>query len=252
MMNQRARQLGLRSTHFVRPDGLDAAGHVSTARDLTELGRVLMRKPFVRHVVAMHDARIAGGRHLTTWNDLLGIFPGVIGVKTGHTVERGLVPGRGRARPGADRLRDDPRQPDARAAQRGSGGAAAVGALALPRRDRDQPAARVRERRRAVRPRPGDAWSRRSRSSARSGSAGGCARRSSRPRSSRSRCSAASGSASCGSTTAGRLVATRRSSPRSRSRRRAFPRRRAGTRSASVDDRRVVPLTLTAKPNTAL
>jgi D-alanyl-D-alanine carboxypeptidase len=89
MMNQRARQLGLRSTHFVRPDGLDAAGHVSSARDLTELGRVLMSKPFVRHVVAMHDARIAGGRHLTTWNDLLGTFPGVIGVKTGHTSNAG-------------------------------------------------------------------------------------------------------------------------------------------------------------------
>ncbi len=89
MMNRRARQLGLRSTHFVRPDGLDAPGHVSTARDLTELGRVLMRKPFVRHVVAMHDATIAGGRHLTTWNDLLGVVPGVFGVKTGHTSNAG-------------------------------------------------------------------------------------------------------------------------------------------------------------------
>ena len=89
MMNRRARALGLRSTHFVRPDGLDAPGHVSTARDLTELGRVLMNKPFVRHVVAMHDASIAGGRHLTTWNDLLGVVPGVIGVKTGHTSNAG-------------------------------------------------------------------------------------------------------------------------------------------------------------------
>jgi D-alanyl-D-alanine carboxypeptidase len=89
MMNQRARQLGLRSTHFVRPDGLDVAGHVSTARDLTQLGRVLMNKPFVRSVVSMHDARIAGGRHLMTWNDLLGTFPGVIGVKTGHTGNAG-------------------------------------------------------------------------------------------------------------------------------------------------------------------
>jgi D-alanyl-D-alanine carboxypeptidase (penicillin-binding protein 5/6) len=89
MMNARARRLGLRSTHFVRPDGLDAPGHVSTARDLTTLGRVLMRKPFVRHVVAMHDATIAGGRHLATWNDLLGTFPGVIGVKTGHTGNAG-------------------------------------------------------------------------------------------------------------------------------------------------------------------
>jgi len=33
LMNERARQLGLRETHYVRPDGLDAPGHVSSARD---------------------------------------------------------------------------------------------------------------------------------------------------------------------------------------------------------------------------
>jgi serine-type D-Ala-D-Ala carboxypeptidase (penicillin-binding protein 5/6) len=89
MMNRRARQLGLRDTHFVRPDGLDAPGHYSSARDLTLLGRVLMRKPFVRKTVRMRSATIAGGRRLATWNDLLGTFPGVIGVKTGHTGNAG-------------------------------------------------------------------------------------------------------------------------------------------------------------------
>lgn len=85
MMNRRARRLGLRDTHYVRPDGLDAAGHVSSARDVTRLARILMRKPIVRQIVAMRDASIAGGRRLHTWNDLLGTYPGVIGVKTGHT-----------------------------------------------------------------------------------------------------------------------------------------------------------------------
>jgi len=89
MMNRRARQLGLRDTHFARPDGLDAPGHYSSARDLTLLGRVLMNKPFVRQTVRMRSATIAGGRHLSTWNDLLGTFPGVIGVKTGHTGNAG-------------------------------------------------------------------------------------------------------------------------------------------------------------------
>ncbi|HEU5212309.1 MAG TPA: D-alanyl-D-alanine carboxypeptidase family protein [Gaiellaceae bacterium] len=89
MMNRRARQLGLRDTHFVRPDGLDAPRHYSSARDLTLLGRVLMNKPFVRKTVRMRSATIAGGRHLTTWNDLLSTFPGVIGVKTGHTGNAG-------------------------------------------------------------------------------------------------------------------------------------------------------------------
>jgi D-alanyl-D-alanine carboxypeptidase (penicillin-binding protein 5/6) len=89
MMNRRARQLGLSDTHFVRPDGLDANGHVSSARDVTTLARLLMRKPVVRQIVAMRDATIAGGRRLHTWNDLLGSYPGVVGVKTGHTSAAG-------------------------------------------------------------------------------------------------------------------------------------------------------------------
>jgi D-alanyl-D-alanine carboxypeptidase (penicillin-binding protein 5/6) len=89
MMNRRARQLGLADTNFVRPDGLDAAGHYSTARDMTKLARVLMQKPVVREIVAMRDSTIEGGRRLHTWNDLLGSFPGVVGVKTGHTAAAG-------------------------------------------------------------------------------------------------------------------------------------------------------------------
>ena len=89
MMNRRARQLGLADTHYERPDGLDAAGHVSSARDVTTLARILMRKSAVRQIVAMRDATIAGGRRLHTWNDLLGSYPGIVGVKTGHTTAAG-------------------------------------------------------------------------------------------------------------------------------------------------------------------
>jgi D-alanyl-D-alanine carboxypeptidase (penicillin-binding protein 5/6) len=89
MMNRRARQLGLTDTHYVRPDGLDAAGHVSSARDVTKLARLLMRRPAVRSIVRRRRAEIAGGRILHTWNDLLGTLPGVVGVKTGHTSAAG-------------------------------------------------------------------------------------------------------------------------------------------------------------------
>jgi serine-type D-Ala-D-Ala carboxypeptidase (penicillin-binding protein 5/6) len=89
MMNRRARQLDLADTHFVRPDGLDAAGHVSSAQDVTTLARILMKRRIVRQIVGMRDATIAGGRSLHTWNDLLGSFPGLIGVKTGHTTAAG-------------------------------------------------------------------------------------------------------------------------------------------------------------------
>jgi D-alanyl-D-alanine carboxypeptidase len=84
MMNEKAHQLGLTETHFANPDGLDTAGHYSSARDVTRLAEILMHDPFVRSVVRMRVARITG-RVLHTWNDLLATFPGLIGVKTGHT-----------------------------------------------------------------------------------------------------------------------------------------------------------------------
>jgi serine-type D-Ala-D-Ala carboxypeptidase (penicillin-binding protein 5/6) len=73
----------------VRPDGLDAPGHVSSARDVTALARRLMRYAVVRAIVRRREATIAGGRRLHTWNDLLGVFRGLVGVKTGHTGNAG-------------------------------------------------------------------------------------------------------------------------------------------------------------------
>ena len=84
LMNARARQLGLTDTRFANPDGLDAPGHYSSARDVTKLARVAMNKPFIRETVRLVTAT-AAGRQLHTWNDLLTSFPNTIGVKTGHT-----------------------------------------------------------------------------------------------------------------------------------------------------------------------
>jgi serine-type D-Ala-D-Ala carboxypeptidase (penicillin-binding protein 5/6) len=84
LMNRRARELGLADTHFVNPDGLDTPGHVSSARDVTKLARVAMRKPFIRDTVRVVAVSVAG-RRLATWNDLLSTFPRLLGVKTGHT-----------------------------------------------------------------------------------------------------------------------------------------------------------------------
>jgi serine-type D-Ala-D-Ala carboxypeptidase (penicillin-binding protein 5/6) len=89
LMNAKAQQLGLQDTHFVRPDGLDATSSYSSAADVTRLARTLMRNPFVRGTVRQRTATIAGGRVLHTWDDLLGVVPHVIGVKTGHTGEAG-------------------------------------------------------------------------------------------------------------------------------------------------------------------
>jgi D-alanyl-D-alanine carboxypeptidase (penicillin-binding protein 5/6) len=89
MMNAEARRLGLRDTHFANPDGLDAPGHYSSAHDVTRLARIAMKNRVIREVVDERTAEISGGRTLSTWNDLLGSYPGLFGVKTGHTSAAG-------------------------------------------------------------------------------------------------------------------------------------------------------------------
>ena len=85
LMNAEAAKLGLRDTHFVRPDGLDAPDEYSSAADITALARLVMHTRFVRETVRQETATISGGRTLHTWDDLLSQFRQTIGVKTGHT-----------------------------------------------------------------------------------------------------------------------------------------------------------------------
>lgn len=89
MMNAEARELGLRDTHFTRPDGLDDPEHYSSATDIFLLAREAMKQPLVRKLVARRTLRIEGGRKLFPWNDLLGSYAGLLGVKTGHTEDAG-------------------------------------------------------------------------------------------------------------------------------------------------------------------
>lgn len=90
LMNAEAQKLGLTDSHFVRPDGLDAPGEYSSARDVTRLAQDAMKIPTVRETVDERTDTIEDGTLvLHTWNDLLGVFPGVFGVKTGHTSAAG-------------------------------------------------------------------------------------------------------------------------------------------------------------------
>ncbi len=89
MMNAEARRLGLHQTHFANPDGLDEFGHYSSAHDVTRLARIAMKIKVIRSIVDEQTAYISGGRTLRTWNDLLSVYPGLFGVKTGHTAEAG-------------------------------------------------------------------------------------------------------------------------------------------------------------------
>src|SRR4051794_38774594 len=94
MMNRRARQLGLRATHYANPIGLDAPGNYSSARDLVELALVLRRNAFFRATVDQPRAVLHSGsrrRVVVNRNDLVGRVPFVNGVKSGHTLGAGYV-----------------------------------------------------------------------------------------------------------------------------------------------------------------
>jgi len=83
-MNGRAAELGLTQTHFANPEGLDAPGHHSSARDLLALTQRNWAFPLFRRMVGTAAATVAG-HPLRSTNELLGSFAGANGVKTGTT-----------------------------------------------------------------------------------------------------------------------------------------------------------------------
>ncbi|MFI5009455.1 MAG: D-alanyl-D-alanine carboxypeptidase family protein [Solirubrobacterales bacterium] len=88
-MNAAARRLGMRHTHYATPVGLDTPGNYSTAADLARLAVVLMRDSTIVGIVGVHSARLTDGQVVVNHNDLIGRYPFVIGVKTGHTLDAG-------------------------------------------------------------------------------------------------------------------------------------------------------------------
>lgn len=93
-MNADARRLGLTHTHYATPSGLDTPGNYSTAGDLVRLAQYdLTHYPFLARVVRMAHASLATGPapEVSNLNLLVGRYPWVIGVKTGHTGAAGWV-----------------------------------------------------------------------------------------------------------------------------------------------------------------
>lgn len=87
-MNQKARELHLTHTGFANPHGLDAEGHVSTARDLAVLMLACMENDGFRELTKTPTAEIRGNQ-LRNHNRLLLDCPGCIGGKTGYTRSAG-------------------------------------------------------------------------------------------------------------------------------------------------------------------
>jgi D-alanyl-D-alanine carboxypeptidase (penicillin-binding protein 5/6) len=93
-MNSRARELGLRETHYANPIGLDDPRNYSSARDLATLARRLMANRTFAATVDRPRATLRSGDHARTIrnrNLLVGRYRFVDGVKTGHTISAGYI-----------------------------------------------------------------------------------------------------------------------------------------------------------------
>lgn len=89
-MNAEAARLGLVSTHFVNPNGLNDPANVSSARDLAVLAMALRREfPEHAHYFGI-EALTDGKKVMKTYNLLIGRFDGADGMKTGFICASGF------------------------------------------------------------------------------------------------------------------------------------------------------------------
>ncbi|MED1594997.1 MULTISPECIES: D-alanyl-D-alanine carboxypeptidase family protein [Bacillus] len=91
MMNKKAKDLGLKNTHFQNPTGLPAKDHYSTAYDMSIMAKELMKYPLIRKYTGKYEDYLRENTEKKFWlvntNKLVRFYPGVDGVKTGFTTE---------------------------------------------------------------------------------------------------------------------------------------------------------------------
>lgn len=92
-MNHWAEAMGARSTHFSNPDGLPAASHYSTARDLAVLARAALRNPEFARIVRTRQRTVSWNgipRVISNINRFVGDYAGATGIKTGYADSAGF------------------------------------------------------------------------------------------------------------------------------------------------------------------
>jgi len=90
-MNQTAKALGMRSSSFKNANGLTAAGHLSTARDMNTLGRRLFYDFPEYYNIFSRRSTDAGVTTVRNTNSrFLDAYKGADGIKTGYTSAAGF------------------------------------------------------------------------------------------------------------------------------------------------------------------
>ncbi len=92
LMNEKAKEIGVKNTSFKNPSGLPADGHYTTAYDLAIISCTALDNEDFKRIVSAKTAVVTIGNRDQTFinhNKLLSLYDGAIGVKTGFTKESG-------------------------------------------------------------------------------------------------------------------------------------------------------------------
>ena len=93
MMNNRAKELGLKDTNFKNPHGLDTANHYSSAYDMAMIAKELVKHEEVFKYTSIYEDYLRQNTDKEIWlvntNKLVRFYDGVDGLKTGYTAGAG-------------------------------------------------------------------------------------------------------------------------------------------------------------------
>ena len=92
LMNKRAIELGAQNTNFTTPHGLDNDEHYTTLSDLLIFSKYFMQIPYLREIANTEKTMIKINNYekeLRSTNEMLFLYDGVNGVKTGYTSKAG-------------------------------------------------------------------------------------------------------------------------------------------------------------------
>lgn len=94
MMNEKAKQIGMKNTNFVTPSGLDNEKHYTTAYDMAILGSYAVKNPEFLEICSSKSKRIDYVSPditvtFSNHNRLLRSYDGALGIKTGFTKKSG-------------------------------------------------------------------------------------------------------------------------------------------------------------------
>ena len=93
LMNDKAKSLGLKNTHFANATGLDAEGHYSSAYDMAVMARELVKHDKILEFSSIYEDYLRKGTSNSFWlvntNRLVKFYSYIDGLKTGYTSNAG-------------------------------------------------------------------------------------------------------------------------------------------------------------------